>query len=331
METLTARNDQSLGQQRNQVIDILKLLFSVLIITLHIGDASNTMILCAIRPFARLGVPFFFANTALFAFSSSGNTALRVKKSLMHMLKLFFVWLIIYSPLIAPSFMQKGVYSFDFVLCAQSILFKCPGYLWYLPASIVGLIITYLFRSRQNFAIVIAGVLFVVGTIGNTYLSVFTQDESTLWYFRVFLTTRNGLFFSFPIMQITLSIKRSKVGSMLKKKSMVVIAFCIFLFEYILANMSWNTSIDKSMYITLPLIIAALCIFAENSRYHFIGSSNVLAEISTGIYLMQYGWLTVFTALFTLSQSALWLFTISGGVGATLLIRRIVITKKILL
>ena len=156
--------------KRNGIIDFGKLVFAVLIVSLHIGETTSAAF-GAVHCIARLGVPFFFATAALYL-----ETEESFVRSIKHLARLFLIWNIVYFPISLLSLEREGVLTL-----IQKIIFKCPYYLWYIAASLIGIVLLYLFKDRLRMGLVISIVLYICGTLLNTYSTLFSFGGGVLF------------------------------------------------------------------------------------------------------------------------------------------------------
>ena len=94
--------------------------------------------------------------------------------------------------------MGGGIVSF-----VQLLIFKTPGYLWYLSALLFAAVPFCLIKNRK-LLYVFSIASYIVGTLfGGIYSEIVGVCSL---YDKIFLTTRNGLFFALPMMCVGESI-----------------------------------------------------------------------------------------------------------------------------
>lgn len=275
--------------KRNNGLDIGKMVFSLLIPLLHIPFDNSILIEVIRQYFARLGVPFFFAASG-FLLAKSVNNRGRVfalKRYTKRIGIMLLIWLILYSPLYVKSaeFMSMPV---------RVMLFKTPAYLWYLSAMLLAAVPLCLLKNNKVSGI-IATVLYVLGTLfGGSYSWLIPELEG---YTNIFLTTRNGVFFAFPLMFLGKCIAESKQSDTWTGKDnwIMVISYVLFCAEVYMCRSYAAKDADCSMYFTIPLAIIMLFKFFTT---HFLipaaeKRSFDKAKLSSSIYLLQYGVISV--------------------------------------
>ena len=257
-------------------IEIERVVFACLIPVLHISF-SGTGINIIRQYLSRLGVPFFFVVAGMFLAKSVEKKGEHeaFKAYALKIGRMLLVWLIIYLPILVLR--QEGI-------TVQEILFKTPAYLWYLTGLLVACVPFCLVKNRK--ALFYASILlYVFGTIfSGSYKWLIGGFPA---YEHVFLTTRNGIFFALPLMCFgELSWSREK-GSVL----LLVLYGVALLAEITFVGIHTTPLDDRSMYFCLPLFMHEFVILSR----HWNPNINLkwLGGISSAIYLMQFGIITV--------------------------------------
>ena len=275
--------------QQNVGLNVGKILFALQIPFLHIPFSDNVIIEILRQYIARLGVPFFFAASGYLLSKSIDNkgSISALKKYADRIGVLLVIWLVIYCPLYIRNseFLEMPV---------RFILFKTPGFLWYLTAILFAAIPFCIIKNRKVLYL-IAGALYIIGTMmGSSYS--WLVDECSV-YSNIFLTTRNGLFFALPLM-LTGEIVKTAIDEPTFSWSVTyrVGLFCtyiVFCAEVYLCRSRVLSDADCSMYFSLPIISFFLLLFFLT---HFNRESEVLkyksrfvSKWSSAIYLLQYG------------------------------------------
>lgn len=252
-------------------IDICRLVFACLIPLLHISLPPSTPLYIVRQYISRLGVPFFFAVSGMFlskAIAGKGNLT-AMKKQLRRIGVMLCLWFCIYAPLFS-----RGRYSIN------EYLFLTPGYLWYLNAMLFALLPFCLIkdeRAKHGIALI----LYIAGTFfGGNYQ--WLSGGGTEWYAEIFLSTRNGLFFAFPLMCVGEMAWEAK-DSMRK----LLIAAGLLFAEITFVGAHVSNDVDRSMYFCLPLF--TLYFISAVRKWNPKIQNADLAGYSSAIYLMQYG------------------------------------------
>ena len=180
------------------------------------------------------------------------------------------------------------------------LLFKTPGYLWYLSAMVFVGVLFCLIKNKKVMYLT-ALFFYTIGTLGNGSYSWLVPDCT--WYTEIFLTTRNGLFFAFPLMCAGDYIGSCERFNTWKGKDWVLIILMAIVFwtEVHLCRNQVRASADCSRYITLSILTMMLMNLFTT---HFTGGTKSvhtqakifttpIAKWSSAIYALQYSIITV--------------------------------------
>lgn len=195
------KSDRQLGS-----LDYFKIVAALLVVAIHtspLTSVSSDADFIFTRIIARIAVPFFLMVTGyfilpqyLFERSADLRPLCRfVKKALL----LYAAAMIFYLPvnIYAGHFAQAGIWDVLRMIVFDGTLY----HLWYLPASVLGMLLVVLAGRRLPFWSVtaIALILYVIGLLGDSYFGVAAAVPvlQTVYeaLFRVFSYTRNGLFY----------------------------------------------------------------------------------------------------------------------------------------
>lgn len=140
-------------------IDITKLICAIMVIAIHTQPfIRNVWLDRGAGVITRLAVPFFFVTTGFFLDFSDTKM---VKKYVFRLLVLYAVWTVIYLP-------------FSSLSISKLLLTGVVGHLWYIPAAMLAVLLTWFVRIPKR-AIVISGVLMIVGTLASTYRPLLSE------------------------------------------------------------------------------------------------------------------------------------------------------------
>ena len=210
------------------------------------------------------------------------NVAL--KRYIIRIGRVLITWLVIYSPFIIRS-------TESMCKLIQLILFKTPAYLWYLTSVLFASIPFCLVKNRKAL-FRCAALLYVVGTLfGDTYKWLL---GGVPWYESVFITTRNGLFFGLPLMCVGELTWKEKNGNIL----FLIVSGLTLIIEISIIGTRVSPSADRSMYFLLPLFVYYLIPFFRD--WNPTIDTSYLGGISTAIYVMQFGIITLGNKLLVL-------------------------------
>lgn len=311
-------------------IDWLRLAAAILVIAIHtspLADFNETGDFILTRVLARIAVPFFFITSGYFLLSRYHDS----DRKLRHFLKktgwIYGASILLYLPL---NF-RNGYFSQSQLLpeLLKDLIFDGTMYhLWYLPASMLGMLIAWKLVEKLDFSkgLVMALLLYLVGLFGDSYYVVVEKLPLLKAFydrlFELFDNTRNGLFFA-PVFLILggfiaderrkLSSVEAGVGFLISLGLLLAEALILhrhgfqrhdsmyvfllpamyFLFHLILLWKGRRIPLLRPaslvVYLIHPLVIAAVWRFSsQNSLFHF-------------------GLVCLLSLLFSFAMAALWL------------------------
>lgn len=292
-------------------IDWLRLAAAILVIAIHtspLADFNETGDFILTRVLARIAVPFFFITSGYFLLSRYHDS----DRKLRHFLKktgwIYGASILLYLPL---NF-RNGYFSQSQLLpeLLKDLIFDGTMYhLWYLPASMLGMLIAWKLVEKLDFSkgLVMALLLYLVGLFGDSYYVVAEKLPLLKAFydrlFELFDYTRNGLFFAPVFLMLggfiaderrKLSFVEAGVGffislglllaealilhrhSFQRHDSMYVFLLpaMYFLFHLVLLWKGRRIPLLRPaslvVYLIHPLVIAAVWRFSsQNSLFHF--------------------------------------------------------------
>ena len=311
-------------------IDWLRLAAAILVIAIHtspLADFSETGDFILTRVLARIAVPFFFITSGYFLLSRYHDS----DRKLRHFLKktgwIYGASILLYLPL---NF-RNGYFSQSQLLpeLLKDLIFDGTLYhLWYLPASMLGMLIAWKLVEKLDFSkgLVMALLLYLVGLFGDSYYVVVEKLPLLKAFydrlFELFDYTRNGLFFAPVFLMLggfiaderrKLSSVEAGVGFLISLGLLLAEALILhrhgfqrhdsmyvfllpamyFLFHLILLWKGRRIPLLRPaslvVYLIHPLVIAAVWRFSsQNSLFHF-------------------GLVCLLSLLFSFAMAALWL------------------------
>lgn len=285
-------------------IDLVKFICSILIIVIHskplleFSDTANYIFNSSV---CRLAVPFFFMSTGFLVFRKidlcnmqRGSLVSFTKK----ILKLYLVWSIIYFlPSIYNLYTLTPSISRCLIKFIRNTVFSASYvHLWYLPAVIVAVWLTYFsLKHFKKFKIIIlcALLLYVIGMLPLTYRKAFgfffynpEIQKLILLFKKLFVTTRNGIFFGFIFVAIgalfaykPIKIKFSKAVILLFASVLLLIAEVVTSFFYFRSDESdfWLMLVPSAF---LLFYITAHIEIKNSNKYFFLRQMSSLIYFS---------------------------------------------------
>ncbi|EJR54679.1 hypothetical protein IIM_01619 [Bacillus cereus VD107] len=285
-------------------IDITRVIAAILVITVHTDPLfhySQDGNYFLVSVLARIAVPFFFVTSGFF-FASK----IRIKHSLKEdlprvipvisrLIKLYVIWTLIYFPFQMYIWIKSGESWSYWLVYLQKAFFEGSYYtLWYLSALIFAMAFSFvLFKlCKPQIVLGITLMLFVCGTTLQSYFDIFGSEDFLSWYYTIFLTTRNGLFFGSFFVSLGMYSAYSK-----KKSSQKYNLGCLFLSFVLLAFEAFNvqhlafTKGNGMWFMLVPtvyfLFMTLLNVNLENhSSYHILRPLSFLMYVSHGLFLI---------------------------------------------
>ena len=248
-----------------------------------------------------MAVPIFFLISGyllMYRLNITKNKKEYIKNYLKRLIKLYIIWTIIYLPIIITRLITNkyGLIS-DFMIFFRNTIFDgSVTHLWYIKDLAVAIIIICILKRlnlNDKKILAISLSLYLLGIWVDTYYGLLVSivgKKSIITtiiriYTKVFVTTRNGLFFGLIYVFLGMIIYNSK-GQ--KKKINLQKYTLLFLILYIIEifTLSYYTNM-KEFNLYLFLIPLVVCIFnyivdkkIENRKIDF----KLLKNMSTLIY-----------------------------------------------
>lgn len=264
--------------ERNVTLDYFKILFSILIITIHLYYPYEAGLLnlrwYIPEGIARIGVPFFFLVNGYY-FARKINDAKAIKKYLVHLLIIYTTWYIIY---LRPQILRVEQVDIINDLRIDILLEKYFWgifHLWYLPALFFGILILVFLKKiikKNSIILTLSLILFLVGYI----LQSMDTD---------YIVFRNGLFFGFPFIAIGYCIKSFDIKK-IKNLHLIVLFILLLSTLFIESTYAKETFCRKDLYLSLIFLAPVLFVLIlKHSSYKSPNRYNeYLGSLSSAIY-----------------------------------------------
>lgn len=282
-------------------IDLFKIIFAVVVVMIHtkpFADISETASWYFSNTIANLAVPFFFVASGFLLFGKlincdSDRRNEYVKKYLLHIVKMYLIWCVIWIPLKALHFYSTGTFTFiNCLLYIKDVILVSGGdALWYLPALTIAVVIVYLLKYRfkmPNIAIIILSfALYTFGCLISSWYGIFTSARLIDAYYSIFTTTDNGILYGIMFVSIGMVITENKKET---KPYFDILGFLIFfallIFESNFINKSGLNFNGVCNNIMLPVTVFFM--FRVILNINVKGDERIyrkLRDYSTIIYL----------------------------------------------
>lgn len=269
--------------KRNQMIDILKLIFAVSIIGIHCQIFLNTnTTLRALIPqgLFRIGVPFFFV-TAGYYYYRKVQDDLHNKEYIKRLLKIFIIFeaieFLLYTPFSLWRFQGFGIIAYFWNMFATGL----GGAYWYLTSTILSLLIlTPLWKKKKIKPLLFVGlILYLIVATNDSYSAVFTGtfiQKIAQIHTYVWIWPQAGLCSS--LLWLSMGAYLYEHQGKIKNNNIVLALSTIALLveAYFLQT---NGASDANCYLSLIVCVPALFLYClENpiyTKYQYIGKMSL--------------------------------------------------------
>jgi len=219
LENVTQKHIQQ-GEVHYENLDGVRYFCSILVIVLHLRPFLGTfdfLDLIINYILGRVCVPIFFFTTSYFIAKKEKTDPQYIKKYIRSLLPVYFIWSLLYLPILISFLMPYIPQVMGYlnlipsVLRIPIVLLSIPVglmiallysgvyyHLWYFPALILSLLVLNWWKRRHRLVslLFISFFLILFGAM-ETYYGVLPDVIKPIVssYFKVFVTTRNFLFF----------------------------------------------------------------------------------------------------------------------------------------
>lgn len=302
-----------------QNLDILKYISAILIMILHLRpfiNFSDQLDLAFNNIITRICVPIFFIITGYFVAKKEKNNENYIKDYIKKTTPLYLVWSLLYVPIILgtiiqylpiineylskinislPLFIILSMLLLPFAILIALCYTGTYYHLWYFPAIIFSLLILKKWKNKFDikYLLVISFILLLFGAT-ETYYGVLPLSIKELlsYYYNIFFTTRNFLFFGlfYVVLGYFIGTKEKAYSKYCFAK--LIISFFLLVFEAILLHdiNRLNSNILLSCVpLTYYLFISVIYItnniklkfqFGNLSKYYYLIHPMIIFIIS---------------------------------------------------
>ncbi len=281
-------------ERMNGMIDVMKVVLALIVVGSHTAVFGfNIWLDRCYGIVSRVSVPFFFITSAYFYWLKEKGAWRFLKRILL----LYVIWCVIYLP-----------FDWDRVrgmsLWENLVFYIWRGNthaLWYLNASAIGFLITYLLLKllRPKTVLVIGFVFLLIGCLKSTWSPLLER----LLHVRIedWLESRNGLFYAFPYTALGMFIaKRPGQGKNLRIKRcafFTVLFFLAFVAECLVFVVLLKTQ-NTVLWVCMFPYAGCLFLLVNNLRLSIPKQLSLrLRKISTLIFVSHGLFLILFTKL----------------------------------
>lgn len=288
--------------QNYNILDITKFFMALLVVCIHIKILPNNEYVSLIftNVIARVAVPFFFVCSGFLFFKKQNSlTSSALIKMLKRLLVLFIGWTVFFGVVMLSTeyyYTEERPFYRFYQFLLRHLILNPYFHLWFLPALMIGLSTSWFFikynLKKTGFALAI--ILYIIGLLGDSYYNLSLQfnvlEPLVSKYYSFFTTTRNGLFFGFPIIFLFLYLRKVQLSHKTNLFLSLFFFILLFLEFFLIKKNGWAR--DHNMYLSL----------IPFSKFFFDGiltlkiklSKNAclfFREYSLGLYLIHPFWL----------------------------------------
>lgn len=225
MKDTICLREAPLGRKNYNGIDLAKFVCSLLVIAVHVkpfgsfADDTVKLLNFGVQNWlARIAVPFFFVCSGYFLYKKTTLRDFSVepsRKTLLHLLKLYLIWTLLYLPLSVRAFLRdpKGLRHAVLTYCRNCFITGSYTHLWYFPALIFAVFLTsYLLSKhiRHKHIVFLSVAAYGIGLLAQSWFGLIRPLQSAappVWQLlkllqKLIVTTRDGLFDGFLFVNI---------------------------------------------------------------------------------------------------------------------------------
>lgn len=276
------------------LLSFFQYLFAIGVLVVHSGSLFEQPLYHFIAKsiFARQAVPFFLISTAYFLRKKAKVSPQVEKVYCRKILKTYLFWSMIYLPYAFFYFQQLGlpIYFLPLGLLVGLLYVGVCYQLWYIPALLQGLFLVKAGRRYLPHWLLVSLILllYLFGSIETYtgYLEGTVFESIYRSYAQIFLTSRNGLFFTplFLYLGQVLADKENHPIFTEHRGWKVLVSLALFLAEASLIFA--HQGLDKNFFLTLPIFSPCLVNWCLHCSSVVPWSGQLLKDLSALIYFV---------------------------------------------
>ena len=267
-----------------KMLNVMKLVCAILVVMIHtmfFFSISEALWVGTSLGICRVAVPFFFILSGYFYYNLKDDTSRnnQIKKYGVIFLKLVCVEALILLPMVISFFFQGNI----LMLVKNMLLIGVTGSLWYISSMVIGLIfINELLKKNKYLSlIVLSGLFFAFGLMGDSYAGIFTGtvvEDMTFIYRGIFTMMQVGITCSVPFLTIGILINRLNLIEKVKKVNLLLpLGIIILLIETFILYKT-GIAVDYNMYVSLLFVGPLLFIWTMKSNFKVSDKTSELCK-----------------------------------------------------
>jgi len=269
--------------------DTFRLIAAFMIVAIHtypLTILSENIDYIFTRVLFRIAVPFFFMITGYFVLPVALKEKEKLKTYTLKITKIYGISMLIFLPL---NLYNHYFSNTNWVGILKDIFVNGTFYhLWYFPALLLGIWITYYLLKIKNKRIKISVflLLYMIGLFGDSYYGLIKNisfiEPLYHFIFYIFDYTRNGIFYAPIFLGIGYLVANKEITLEKKHKIYLFISFLLLLLEGTLLH-HYGIPRHNSMYISLiPLSILLFSFLIKTKEQ----TNKKQRNLATWIYIL---------------------------------------------
>lgn len=315
--------------QRNQNIDLLKFIFSLCIIAIHVSlfkNVNTTLYHITTMGLMRIAVPFFFIVSGYYYYQKIKLNK-DTKSYIYHIIKLFLIFesieVMIYTIPLLSTIKQYGILPYIWKIFSVGL----GGAYWYLISLILSLCILTPLWKKQNIFL-----MFIIGLV--LYLTVFTNDSYSSFFEQTTIQNIAMIhtkIWTWPQAGLCSSLFYLSLGALISQYQLQIKGLHIFLVGSIFLLLLESSYLqshgakDANCYISLIFIVPLLFLYVQKHSYVFF-DTYLLGKMSLYIYMIHQPLLNILRSLFPIfsyNNELLYCVTVVLTIGISYIIVKI--------
>ena len=278
-------------------IDLFKLIFAIIVVSIHtlpFKEFSESFTWYYNNTLANLAVPFFFITSGFLLFDKLNKVQEAdknsiVKKYVIHIWKMYFVWCVIWLPWKLLNFYNEGNFALtELIKYIRDVIFVSGGdALWYLNALAFSVLTTYYIQKKFGVkqVLLVAGIFYCLGVVLGSWYGLVENNFIVKLYFEFFASLHNGLFGGFFYVALGSWAAKEKNKNKKWAGPAFVASFTVTCFEAIVVKY-FKMGFDGGAYL-FSLPVSAYCLFMLILNIDMKPSKKleICRDYSTLIYL----------------------------------------------
>lgn len=284
-------------------IIFMKIVCILLIICMYtdlFSAMSGIVNFTLIQLLVKIAYPFLFTCASFFFFRdidfslplSNVQNKKRLMKYVTNIVKLYFIWTIIYLPLNIMNWIEEG-FTFTHLIyyVRDIILLGSYTHLWIFPALFFSVLLVYylLQRFKTSEIFILSLICYLFGMLINVY-GAFLLEIPVLapvidLYQNIFTTSVNGLFYAFIFVFLGMQLSRKRIPLRI---SNIVIRLFIFIILYVMevSLLSWLGYVNNNTQMYLTLIPLIYFIFLLLMQFQNDKQTKLILSFARLLYLI---------------------------------------------